>query len=252
MRIDAPPAEEGFILVTAVWLLILGGALASLLLLHALTLSTRTSDDEQRIAAQLSAQAAVETVLADILFRGMRSKWSDSPAQGTVRIGSREVLVEVTSESGRLDINEALPETIEGALRGFNVPAAVRKRVLAAVTLLRSRQRRVGSFAELEALLTQPPFPDGTCLADFFTFDSGLAEPTAAHLSPPLVQALARGAGRAKLVSAGPAPHPPNAALRFRVTGAGGAEITAVARLSGRLEAPILVSGWSATRPCMG
>lgn len=169
---ERPQSESGFILIAAIWLLILGGSIAALLLLRAQSASVKATAAEDMLAGTLAIDAAVETVIMDVLVNGSRSQWAILPATGHVSIEDAQLDVRITSELGRVDLNEAEIKIIEQALARYQVSPAAAGRLK--VTLLRRRgeNRPLRSWSEVEAIL-----PRSGCLAEHFTIFSGLAVP---------------------------------------------------------------------------
>ena len=240
--------ERGFVLIAAIWLLILAGSIAAILMLRSLAGATAAADHDEAIERRLALESAIETMLADRLFGGPRSAWRLAPAQGRIAIGGHDVIVRMTSESGRLDVNMANPALIDTALRGFGVGAGERERILARLLSLRAMKKNIDSLAELESLLATA---GGTaCLADHLTWVSGLVEPSAAHMSPQLARALG-GRGGAN-GDGGPNEMESGAAMRIEAAEAGGRPIVAIVRLTGLIDQPVQASAWGAASPCAG
>ncbi len=240
--------ERGFVLIAAIWLLILAGSIAAILMLRSLAGATAAADHDEATERRLALESAIETMLADRLFVGQRSAWWLAPAQGQIAIGGRDVNIRMTSESGRLDVNGANPALIDPALRGFGVSASERERILARLLALRAMKKNIGSLAELESLLAST---GGTiCLADHFTFVSGFAEPRPDHMSPELARALGSRGGATG--EGGPKEMEGGAAMRIEAAESGGRPIVAIVRVTGLIEGPVQASAWGAPSPCAG
>jgi len=240
--------ERGFVLIAAIWLLILAGSIAAILMLRSLAGATTAADHDEAIERRLALESAIETVLADRLFGSQRSAWWLAPAQGRIAIGGHDVLVRMTSESGRLDVNMANPALIDTALRGFGVGAGERERILARLLALRAMKKSIGSLAELENLLASAG--GTTCLADHFTWVSGFAEPRPDQISPDLSHALGGRGGATG--EGGPRELEGGAAMRIEAAEAGGQPIVAIVRLTGLIDQPVQANAWGASSPCAG
>lgn len=216
-------AERGFILVAAIWLLMLAGGIAAILMLRSLGAATETADRAGALRTRLGTESAVETVIADRQFNGLRSNWWTLPASGSVSVGDSSMSVRISSDSGRLDLNEASPSLIERALLGLGIPREQRTAFVDRLLVLRARQQRISSFAELQQLAAGLG-GEGTCLIDMLTFASALPEPRDTQIPP----ALARALGRPMTANGDAAD--PGAALRFEVSATDGAVSTLLVR----------------------
>lgn len=241
-----PRAERGFILISALWLLILCGAIVAVLMLRGIESATEASDGEDALRTKLALEGAVETVVADMLFNGPRSRWALLPARGTVAVDSQSIQVAVSSEAGRLDLNEADPLLLEAALRGLGVEAGGRALLIGALRQKRAANERIGSLAELRALLapTIGTNQRAKCLEDQFTIFSGLVRPSESHLPPTLARALGSTA------SSSPVPAEPGSALRITATTRGGSTLMAIVRITGMLDEVYSASAWESIGWC--
>lgn len=239
MRHDQP--NDGFILINAIWLLLLCGAIAALLMLRGIERGSAARADGDVLKARLSLESGVEAVIADILFNGPRSRWASVPANGSVDVGAGSPLqVRVSSEAGRLDLNDGDLDTIDLALRGFGADATRRRALLDELRAKRARKERIGSWAEAHMLLA--PIESGadrqTCLDQDFTLYSGLSKPRPDQASP----GLARVLGLATTASAGAIE--PGSAIRIAVSTSSGRTLMAVTRLTGARDEPYVAMRW--------
>jgi general secretion pathway protein K len=244
------PAERGFVLIAAIWLLILAGSITAVLMLRALSAATAASGHGDAIERRLALESAIETMLADRLFNGRSSAWHMVPARGAIAIDGREIHIRLTSDSGRLDVNMADPALIDTALQGFGVAAAERGAIVTRLLALRARKKRIGSAAELDRLLAGASRGAGVCLAEHFTWVSGLAEPRAEQVS----RALARALGGRGGAFGDDRPGEPEggSGLRVEASDAGGAAMLAIVHIAGLPEQPVLFSAWGPPFSCAG
>jgi hypothetical protein len=239
-----PSREQGFILIAAIWMLILASAIVAVLMLRGMSRAVDANAAGKALTQKLLADGAVETVMADRVFNGVRSQWWLLPAEGTVAIGDRQVPVRMSSESGRLDINEAPLELIDRALTGFGVAAGERRVVLDRLGAYRGARRVVSSFDELDTALSIASGFQAICPSGAFTFSSGLSEPRKGHQPAELARAL--GVATAP-ISQGQAE--PGAVLRIQ---AGGADhpLIALARTANFMDDAAAILAYSAARYC--
>ncbi len=249
MATNPPKGEEqGFVLIAAIWLLVLAGSITAILMLRSLAAATAAAEHQDSIERRLALDSAIETMLADRLFNSSLSPWWAAPAEGTIAIGKHNISLRMTSESGRIDVNGADPALIDTALQGFGVAAADRSRIVERVTALRATKGKIASLPELNALIGTARARDNGCLADALTWVSGLAEARPDQMPPDLAHALGGRGGATG--QAGPSPPEAGAALRIIASEAGGAPIMAIVRASGLPDQPTNVTVWGAPAPC--
>lgn len=243
---DGTNEESGFVLITALWLLLLCGAVVALMMLRSAGRAEASHAAAAQVQARLDLDAAVETIAADLLFRGEQSLWSRAPAQGTIDIDGRTVTADVSSEAGRLDLNDGDPVIIDHALQGLGVTAAGRTMLLGRLQQLRVRHRRIASQAMLDHVVAGVSEDPGLCLDRYVTLYSGLTRPDEGAMPAALAQALAvpQGGGEAATALR------PGTPIRIRLRSAQGASLLAVIRVVGTLGRTYDVMRWTQGGPC--
>jgi len=241
-----PRAERGFILIGALWLLILCGAIVAVLMLRGIESATAASDGEDALRNKLALESAVEAVVADLLFNGPQSHWALLPAEGAVAVDDRQIRVTVSNEAGRLDLNEVDPVLLETALQGFGIDAGRRILLVEALRAVRTAKQPIGSLAEMRALLATTIGMDrqARCLENQLTIFSGLVRPRENQLSPELARAL----GIATIASRTPAE--PGSALRVMATAPGGGTLSSTVQIKGLLGEAYSASAWEFMQGC--
>jgi len=241
-------SDPGFILLAAVWLLLLAGAVVAAMTLTAFRESKAAHGARDQLAADMAVESAVQLVIADLIENGGRGRWGRTPTSGTIMVDGIAVELSVSNEAGRLDLNEAEPSSIDGALQGLGVPADARQRVLGEVARLRLTKRRLGYWAELEGLLTLAG-PDGRCRIPLFTLWSGQAMPTPQQIP----QALAKAMGQEGNMSGEPGATDTITGQVFRVIAQtrtpSAARLIAVIRVTNWLNDPYDIYTWNRSAP---
>ena len=243
----SPSHERGFVLIGAIWLLVLAGTIAAALMLRSVNVSRAAAAEGGLLAERLALDGAVETAFASLLFDGPRSPWASQPAN-EVRIAGRTLTVTVSAENGRLDANSADPAIVASALQGLGVASGPRTRLIAALQGRRSTAREFRTAAELRALLASAAAsPDDPCLEDVFTLFSRLEQPSQATMPAKLAKALGLAAttdvaGGAFSSAGGP--------VRVEARTSEGAGLTSVARISGATNAPVTIHRWDYRIDC--
>jgi len=244
---DVPTGEGGFVLVTAMWLLLLGAALVSLMMLRSAGRSETNRQAGELIQAKFDAQAAVDTIAADLLIRGSQSAWARLPAHGIIRIGGRDVTVDASSEEGRLDLNDGDPAVIDRALQGSGIAPQKRALFLQTLASLRAGGRRMTSIAEAYPLLQMvEDAGSDSCVDSWFTLYSGLSQPSEDRMSNDMAQALATPAGGAFE----PAPVRPGETIRLLIHTSNGYKPLVVARVIGVRASDYEILQWSDNHYC--
>jgi general secretion pathway protein K len=113
-RSAGPPAEQGFVLVAALWLL---AALASLAVIFSIYLSNSAraiSVNDTALPAEALASACVELTAYQLHLAGEDSR----PPHGSfqTRLNGAELRVSFASEAARIDLNAAPKELLAGLL----------------------------------------------------------------------------------------------------------------------------------------
>lgn len=218
-------AEQGFVLITALWLLLLCAAVVSLAMFRNGSQARAAANDADIVQRRLDLDAAVETIAADLLIKGPTSVWAQIPAQHGLQINGRDVSVELSSERGRLDLNSGDVATIDRALQGFGASPYERASFNAAMQSQRSRN--LGNFAAakpLLALLGSIP-----CPAQLFTVYSGLTQPDETQMSSEIARAL----GNPGAAAMTPQAIRPGTAIRLYLRHPGGTKLETIMRLGG-------------------
>lgn len=187
----ARKSERGFVLIGAVWLLLLAASLVAILMLRSRSTDAAAIREGGALQQDLDLDAARETVAADLLINGPRSQWWRLPARGSVGLGARSVEITMTSEAGRIDLNDADPKAIQDALLGLGFSPADAQAFLAGL-LARRQQGRIVASAEIDRLIAPLTRANGRglCLPDLFTIEAGLMQPDAGRAPPVLARAL--------------------------------------------------------------
>lgn len=242
----APKDERGFILIGAIWLLMLCASIAAILMLRGLNEGKAAKTQATSMATRFALESAVETAAADILFNGQRSHWALLPAESAVPISDRTIQVRVSNEVGRLDLNDANPEEVASALQGFGFAAAERQPLLDELEQRHIANHRLQTWAEVPMILAKLPADRlrSTCLVRELTLYSGLAAPRPNQVSPELGHALGLA------TSAEPALPDPGSALRFEAFSQDGARLLEVLRITGTIGRPITILRREFNPPC--
>lgn len=190
--LSPPQSERGYILITAVWMLLLGASVVAVIMVHNLRQAEELSFERTQTQIKYAQESAIETVMADMMFNGPRSEFARLPTDTTYNIHGVKMEVSVASESGKIDVNQADLKLIDSALRGFGIAASGRQ----AFSQILESERNAGRFLESPvdiALAIERAgiaFSEGFCVSDHFTTYSGLTQPAPDQMHPELARAL--------------------------------------------------------------
>jgi general secretion pathway protein K len=189
--------DSGFILLTSVWLLVLGGAIAAAVMLGARTAVRSVKAAEQQMLAGEALQSARDQVIADLMKAGRFSRWAQPAASGSLSAGeSLSIDVRVSQEGGRLDLLSAQQDKIDGLFAALGLPAATRESARTSLETLRkasaSGKRPLRSLLELSAQSGWTP-ELMACLLPHVTIHSGMTAPSSSAISDSLARILNTG-----------------------------------------------------------
>lgn len=180
------PGEQGYVLISAIWMLALAGSIVAYLMLGSVEASLETRSAGELLKARLALDAALETIVADRIINGDRSNWSRAPMAGTIMIDDVAVQIRSTDESLRIDINRADMQVLDLVLRQAGLREREKQAALGRIALARGQEQPVRSLVEMGAILAHYNRIEGErCLLDIFTATAGTqnTSPTSEHLS---------------------------------------------------------------------
>lgn len=241
-----PGGEEGFVLISAIWLLLLGAAVVAVIQLMVLDRAKSTAFDKAQLKHRLALETAYETAVADMLFNGPRSAFAKLPAETSYTLNGKAITVRMSAESGRLDVNKADLTLIDQALMGLGVNNPERTAFLGVLTSARNKVAGIATTDDLDAALRETGLDSnyGFCMAQYLTVHSGLPRPLAGQMPTELARAI----GEPDLsTNAGVQP---GSALRIAIAALGGPPLVVVVRITARLDQAADVLDWSAAATC--
>lgn len=239
--------ERGFILITAIWMLLLGASIVAILMVKNLHQSEQYSFEREQVAHKHARESAVETVVADLLFNGPRSSFAQLPSEMRYSFDGIDVTVKVSSESGKIDVNQTDIALVERAMRGLGVGAQTCEAFLEQISASRAAERPFQSALEVAGALQQSGLCQGIGqedLGQYFTAYSGLAQPRQGQMD----QRLARALGQPDIGSGGRTR--PGTAVRVEARSEEGQAQVAILRVGGSLSQSHVVIDWFQSGNC--
>ena len=227
-------AETGFVLIGAVWLLLLAAIIVAVLIARGLSSARTVQGLEARLREKLLLDAATETIAAELLFDGPRSPWWLMPAAGSLTLEGGTVEVRVVNEAGKLDLNTADLKLIDQALGGFGMDAGARHMLVDRLDAMRRAKRVIASESELQTILYGlDTSADRLCLSENLTVYTSAAMPRESQMG----EALRKASGTVStLVQAGPLP---SDAITVQVSQRGKGEGYTTLRITGSVAQPL-------------
>ena len=235
-----PQEERGYILVTAVWLLLLGASIVALIMLKNLNRSEELGFERQQVRVDDAKEGALETAIADLIFNGSDSQFAFLPARTEYEIDNFEISVKANSEHGKIDLNQADPEMVRRALQGLGISRAQREAFVLSMMQRRERRIPLRSGHDVRKIFFEAGIipRDEFCANLYFTVFSGQTQPQASQMDPRLARAL----GEVVLANSDRARA--GTPIRFEISTRQGRPLVAVVRISGLLDKSHEVMDW--------
>lgn len=241
-------SSDGYVLLTCLWLLILGGTIAAAVLADSLSTARTLQAQEALWRRRLAAEEAVEQITYDLLRNGRRSRWVRDPGLPTiVETSNGTVSVAVSWEAGRVDLNSADADIVRRVYAFAGAKHHWQQTAIATLTDKRVvMDRRIGLLREVPG--AEEHFAG--CLLPLITLWTDLPVPEAGVVDP-LVQ-------EATGLPASMTPNEMTAAsslagqalrLDVKLLGEMPTRLTAVIRLTGSLAQPYWFQAWEWNLP---
>jgi general secretion pathway protein K len=188
-------SDPGFILLTSIWLLVLGGAIAAAVMLNARSTARSIKAAEQQILAAQALLSARDQMIADLLQAGRFSRWAQAASSGSFMASDGIVInVQSSQEGGRLDLLSAQNDRLDRLFSALDLPDNIREPARARLDSLRkeaqSGKRPLRSLGELRALSGWTPELIA-CLLPLITLHSGMPSPSPSAAPAQLARILA-------------------------------------------------------------
>lgn len=124
---------QGSALILVLWLIVLLTALVGGFALAARTENLQGRVLTRGIVASNAARAGMEYALTRVALPDPRLQWRPDGRPYRWRYGGAQVEVRVTDENGKLDINQADPQTLAALIQGEGIEAADAARLAGAI-----------------------------------------------------------------------------------------------------------------------
>lgn len=163
---------NGFVLISAIWMLTLAGGIAAALTLRSVDTSRAVKADVGKLKEELALRGAIDLMVGDAILNGPRSAWWRVPSSGRIVIGGVEINLQTSPEAGRLDLNAADPTAIDDGLAAKGWDRSERMALIAKLQARRQAAGAIKSFDEIAGIYS------GTrCVLADATLYSGLSRP---------------------------------------------------------------------------
>lgn len=196
-------AEQGYALISALWLLLLAASIAALLMSRAVTSAHAVASERRSVTEQLRLESALETAMADLVINTVNARIGSMPTRADYRVDGVLVHIAASRESDRVDINDAPMEVIDAELQQAGVAANVRQAIVNSLVIRRGQAQRLASNQAIARLFSRANSGEvgseaTPCIAARFTVHGGrrLVAPTA----PPTVGGVAVASSNASAI----------------------------------------------------
>lgn len=177
----ARQAQDGFTLLSVLWLLLLATVLlASIALITLQSVQTRSLLAQELRAKQL-IDAAFETVLFDLITEGRESRWAaqDGPVSGTLGINGASLSIHVSADSGKADLNAAPDELLLSVFNTAGLSSGAASSLLFNLRSAKAKRAdlpRIATLTELRSLF-ESNSSDFACVEPHVTVFTGARRP---------------------------------------------------------------------------
>jgi hypothetical protein len=191
---NIPPSEGGYVLITAIWLLLLAAALIAVLVAQNERLNKNIRFERNFIARQMALESGLQNVIADVVKEISEGKPLSTPVIRRYQIGGYNIVAQLIDENGKLDVNNSDPELIRRALQGLGISSDIAVNFTQRLTRMRTAQKNITSLEEIDLVLEAAGLDQarsGFCARRHLTIYATSGEPDARVVRPELAQALA-------------------------------------------------------------
>jgi general secretion pathway protein K len=194
IKLQPTSSDTGFILLTSIWLLVLGGAIAAAIMLNARSAVREVKAAQQQALGNAALLSARDQVIADLIARGRFSRWAQANSTGSLTTAdAQNIDMNVSQEGGRLDLLAAQKDKVDALFASLDLPNAVRQAARTSLEALRteaqSGKRPLRSLLELHGLNGWTP-ELAACLLPLVTIHSGMPSPSPSAAPVALAQIL--------------------------------------------------------------
>jgi hypothetical protein len=199
------PNEGGYVLITAIWLLLIAAALLAILVAQNERLNKNIRFEQKFIARQMALESGLQNIIADSVNEISQGKPLSIPVIKRYQIGGFNIIAQLIDENGKLDVNNSDPELIRRALQGLGVSSDIAVNFTQQLTRMRKAQKKISSLEEIDLSLEAAGLDQtrsGFCPRRYFTIYATSGEPDVRVIRPELAQALAIPASPIKVEEA--------------------------------------------------
>ncbi len=191
----APPENErGYILMSAIWLLLIAAAIVALVALKEQQLSKSLRFEQAQAARQMAMESAVDQLVTDLFGAPQESATPLFPFRRQYRIAGYVINVIARDEAGKLNVNTADPDLVRRGLQGLNLNGGVAAKFADILSLSRRQNKSIQSLEEIDQKLLEAGFNPqtaGFCPRRYLTIYGSGGTPDPSAIPPELARALA-------------------------------------------------------------
>jgi general secretion pathway protein K len=139
--------ESGMVLVAVLWMMVLLSMLAAALVVMSRSDARNVSLDQERLQADETVQAGIN--LAVVALTDPTQQWPIDGSARTIKFADTPVAVAISSEGGKIDLNNANPDLIRGLLTAVGEGPGAADEITNEIVA----HRQTGGFTNLAELL---------------------------------------------------------------------------------------------------
>jgi general secretion pathway protein K len=149
-RTQASRGENGMVLVAVLWTMVLLAMLAAALVMMSRSEARNVTLDQDQLQARETVKAGIN--LAIVALTDPNRDWPTDGTPRTITVDGVPVAVAITSEGGKVDLNNAAPDLIRGLLAAVGQGPGAADEIANEIVA----RRQNGGFTSLAELLQLP------------------------------------------------------------------------------------------------
>ncbi len=193
-RNQAPVTDNGYVLITAIWLLLLAAAVLALIVTQNARSDSNARFEKRIVARQMALESGLSTAIFDAATVLSLDKPLSLPMVRRYTISGIDMTVVFRDENGKLDVNRSDPELIRRAMQGLAVSSDIAVNFTQRIAEKRLVDRKIVSLEDIDqelAIAGLDRSNSGFCARRYFTVFASSGQPNPKSMRAELARALA-------------------------------------------------------------
>ncbi len=185
---------NGYVLITAIWLLLLAAAVLALIVMQNARTNKNMRFEKQIVARQMALESGLSTAIFDAAAVLSQNKTLNLPLVRRYTIGGFDMTVVFRDENGKLDVNRSDPELIRRAMQGLGVSSDIAVNFTQRIADKRLVDRKILSLEEIDQELGLSGLQISNsdfCARRYLTIFASAGQPNPKSMRAELARALA-------------------------------------------------------------